>query len=500
MGYLEELECFYNEIQEEKPRDLSYEKLIRRFLQYMAQTYGYDEAYYRKDFNLENQEYKDFNEYIYKCHMGLDKDLRREYERIESEAKNRIKMYEERVSDLNVKMESISEGNKYIKEKYKFLLDINEELLEKAKKAREKSSVFQAARNCCIEIPAWFSGIWSFDDTFGDIEQYENIDWKSKINFLEAPITYGKELAKMKQSNSEQYLAAFKSYIDVHKIPERLLHITSENYYLHDRQEIIKEAINLFRTEKYIAFVYLLVPQIEGLFDVYISLLEIDNKKRRSGLSEKLHVIHESHRLWGYVYYAFEFPVLRNDIAHGNMVCVTPEMAYDTLMDIFYLFHEIESEDRQYKIFLNFLNEFSDKQLDKRVAYVLDYFSNLQEDNKLKWLEICLDGSYDDMIVFYDHMDTFTELKVLFNSEQFRKAIYDYEPLKIRIDDEYEGKQISYKKLNREVTKYMPLLELLKSYVDFPQIWMSSIEQRLHDIAEEDKIVRETCCQFSVEE
>ena len=487
MGYLKELERFYNEIQENSARSLSYEKLIQDFLQHMAQKYGYDEAYYRKNFNPENQKHKDFNEYIYKYHMGLNKDLRREYERIESEAKKRIKMYQDRVRALNNKVNSISKDKKYIKGKYKFLLDINKELLEKAKKAREKSNVFQAARNCCIEIPAWFSWMWSFNNTFGDIEQYENIDWKSKINFLEANVTDGNELAKMKQSDSEQYLAAFKSYIDVHEIPERLLYITSENYYLRDRQEIIKEAINLFRTGKYVPFVYLLVPQIEGLFDVYISLLEISNNEALSGLSEKLCAIHEGHMLWGYVYYAFEFPVLRNDIAHGNMVSVTPEMAYDTLMDIFYLFHEIESEDRQYKIILNFLNEFSDKQPDKRTAYVLDYFSNLQENNKLKWLKICLDGSYDDMIVFYGHRDTFTELEALFNSEQFRKAIYDHEPLKTKIDDEYEGMQISYIKLNREVKKYMPLLELLKSYVDFPQTWISSIEHRIHDITEEDK-------------
>ncbi|WP_017415760.1 hypothetical protein [Clostridium tunisiense] len=488
MGYLREVESFFDSIQNNSARSLSYDRLIKSFLQYMGQEYGYGEECYRKDFNEENLDYKDFNEYIYKYYMGLNRDLRGEYENVEREAKERIKLYEECVNNLSNKVKSISSSEKYTREKYKFFLNINVELLEKAKKAREKANIFQRALTNCREKPGWGWSIWSYDNTFSDIQQYVHIDWKSKINFLEASIKQGRELTEKKHSDYEQYLILFKNYINEHNILEKLLCISSRNYYLQNRQEIIKEAIDLFEAGNYTPFVYMLVPQIEGLFDVYKTVLGINNEEMHNGLVDKLNVINDQQRLWGYVYYAFEFPVLRNNIAHGNMVTITAEMAYDTLMDIFYLFHEIESNDREYKIILDFLETFTCKHFDKDNAYVLKYFSSdLQCEENLRWLEKCLDGNYDSMLAWYNHADTLNNLKELFKSDKFRISIYDYEPLETSGEEELEGKQYSSIRINRELENYIPLLNLLKNYINFPQRWMSDVEQRIHDISEKDK-------------
>lgn len=400
MGYLSELESFFNSIQNNSARSLSKEKLVKNFLAFMAQEYGHDEGYYCKKFDSKSTDYKNFNEYIYKHYMGLERDLRVEYEKIEMEAKGRIELYRKRVNDLNSKVEFTS-TNKYTVGKYKFFLNINEELLRKANNSREKANVFRAALNNCRKSFG-VRGLWTYADTFSDILQYVDIDWKSYINFLEASVEQSGVLAKKKNSDHYQYLILFKNYIDEHNILERLLCIASSNYYLHNRREIIEAAVNLFINENYVPFVYLLVPQIEGLFDVYKSLLGINNNEILNGLVDKLDAITKKQRLWGYVYYAFEFPVLRNHIAHGNMVDITPEIAYDTLMDIFYLFHEIESNDREYKIILDFLETFSCKQTDKDTTFVLEYFcDSLQSDRNLGWLKKCFDGDYDSMIERY---------------------------------------------------------------------------------------------------
>lgn len=504
MGYLAELKSFFDSIQNSSARSLSQNLLIKSFLQYMYKEYGHDEEYYRKDFNKESLEYKDFNEYIYKYHMSLNRDLRVEYERVEKEAKERVKLYKERVNELSDKVKSISPNKKYTKEKYIFFLHINEELLQKAKEARININIFNKALINCREKIYFNSSILSYDNTFSDIRQYVNIDWKSKINFLEASIIRGNELTKMKCSDYEQYLILFKNYIDENSILERLIIIASNNYYLKDRTEIINEAVNLFINGNYVPFVYLIVPQIEGLFDVYKTVLGINNDQMLNGLMDKLNLINEQQGFWGYVYYAFEFPVLRNNIAHGNMVTITPEIAYDTLMDIFYLFYKIESSNSEYKIILNFLEDFSSNELDKDSDYVLNYFSNdLPFGERLRWLKKCLDGNYDSMLAWYDHADTFNRLKEVFKSDEFRISIYNYEPIETTKYLELDGKQIRCKETNRKVNNYIPLLNLLKNYIDFPQKWMSDVVQRIDDINEKvkenNRLIRNLGAQKSIQ-
>lgn len=98
-------------------------------------------------------------------------------------------------------MEFIS-TNKYTEGKYKFFLNINEELLRKAKDSREKANVFRAALNNCRKSFG-VRGLWTYDDTFSDILQYFDVDWKSYINFLEASVEQSGVLAKKKNSESQ---------------------------------------------------------------------------------------------------------------------------------------------------------------------------------------------------------------------------------------------------------------------------------------------------------
>lgn len=81
MGYLSELESFFDSIQNNSARNLSQEQLVKNFLAFMAQEYGHDEGYYCKKFDSKSRDYTNFNEYIYKHYMGLNRDLRMEYEK-----------------------------------------------------------------------------------------------------------------------------------------------------------------------------------------------------------------------------------------------------------------------------------------------------------------------------------------------------------------------------------------------------------------------------------
>ena len=178
MGYLDELHSFFEHIQNNSARSLSRDQLIESFLEYMCKEYRHNEEYFREQFDKESADYKDFDEFIYKCYMGLTRDLRREYENVEREAKERVQLYKERVSNLQHMVDVVSPSEKYEKQKYIFFGNINKELLEKATEFRKKDRIFWRALNNCRKKSWWLAGEWLYRDEFSDIQQYVDIDWK----------------------------------------------------------------------------------------------------------------------------------------------------------------------------------------------------------------------------------------------------------------------------------------------------------------------------------
>ena len=172
----------------------------------------------------------------------------------------------------------------------------------------------------------------------------------------------------------DNYLIEFKNYIYTEKIFENIESIAEKNYYINKRLPIIQTASNLFDEEKYTPLVYLLVTQVEGLFDDYRQILDIDIDDRINGIGDKLEKLREKKKIVGYIYYAFDFPKIRNDIAHGKMIEVTKEMAFDIIMDIFYIVKLIDAEENPYKIWVEFfknLPEWNDQE-----GYILDFFKS----------------------------------------------------------------------------------------------------------------------------
>lgn len=493
MVYLSDLNRFFDKIKENSARSFSTKQLVKDFLQFMLETCEIEEAYFKKDYDPKNSENINFEDYVYKHYLNLNSDLRKEYESIENLSKDRIKSYENRVKELNYKLKILSKkDDKYQHQKYCFFLSINEKLLGKARKAREKASIFREALSKCRNYAVW-TECWSFDKSFGDIQQYIDIDidididWKSYINFSEVSVSNLNNLCELKVSSSQKYIEAFGEYIKGNKISDRLIEMTSQNYYLINRKPIIEEAIRLFKEEKYIPFVYLLVPQIEGLFDVYRDLMGIE-ANGEAGLSEKLEKMQNKKMLWGYVYYAFDFPELRNNIAHGGIIDVTQEMAYDTLMDVFFLYNEIISDKMQYKIIINFFNVFvSLDSEDKRITYVLDYFSGMECVEHLEWLKHCLDCHYEEIIVWYELQEMLNQLISLFKSVHFQGIAFPNKPLYIEEESTLNGNPIRIRKKNDKIIDYIPLIELLTSYSFLPDEWVSSINEWIHVIDEDSK-------------
>ena len=113
------------------------------------------------------------------------------------------------------------------------------------------------------------------------------------INFSEAPVVFTEKMGMLRSISIDNYLIEFKNYIYTEKIFENIESIAEKNYYINKRLPIIQTASNLFDEEKYTPLVYLLVTQVEGLFDDYRQILDIDIDDRINGIGDKLEKLRE---------------------------------------------------------------------------------------------------------------------------------------------------------------------------------------------------------------
>jgi|GEM_PF-3386689 len=154
-------------------------------------------------------------------------------------------------------------------------------------------------------------------------------------------------------SDRPGYYLLLDKYIKENDITKEILDIVEKNHLLHERVTLFKEAISDYQTNKYSAFINIAVLQIEGLFSEYLNHLGINrNNKIEKGLTliPKLERIKElkvrgNSTFLGYEYFVFEFPVLRNKVAHGGIVEKVEETAHEILLDLYYLIRTLDSDE-----------------------------------------------------------------------------------------------------------------------------------------------------------
>ena len=477
---------FIMSIQECNPRELSKSKLVERFLDFMSIEYNLDHKYFDDEFEIHKEKYSNFEDFIYGFYLHLGKDLRKSYEYYLKKAKERVKYYSEKVNYFSKKVEGSKE--KYEKDKCKFLLEINREYCKKALMEKDKKNIFQQAYRDSLIInksKSFFNydSRLKLDVQYLDLEQFENINWKLVINFSDKPVSFTESMGMLKSKSYDEYLIAFKNYIITDKIFENIESIAKNNYYINQRLPIIKAASNLFDAENYTPLVYLLVPQVEGLFDDYRQVLDIDTYERIDGIGNKLKKLRERKKIAGYLYYAFDFPKIRNDIAHGKMIDVTDEIAFDIIMDIFYIVKLIDADDNPYKIWVEFLNNLSER--NDQIGYILDFFKNdilFTEQNII--FENYFAGKYNDIIKWYELEDNEKKFIEIIKSEDFRKRIFNNEPIEIKTKEVFNGEEFTIVRTNDDVCHYEKLITILQEKDLCPVDWITAVNNRIKEIKE----------------
>lgn len=157
-----------------------------------------------------------------------------------------------------------------------------------------------------------------------------------------------REPYQLYNSDREKYYNYVEKYIVENEIVEELRYSTSNNYLLKHRKEFLSQIINTYTRADYMAFIALSAIQIEGLFSDYLQVVDNDYKKGNITLVPKLQKIKEKiDFFYGYEYFTFEFPKLRNKMAHGENLNDSniKHIAYEVLLDLRYVINLFDDRE-----------------------------------------------------------------------------------------------------------------------------------------------------------
>ena len=139
----------------------------------------------------------------------------------------------------------------------------------------------------------------------------------------------------------DHFSIAYRQYLDEYNIIKQIKNALVNTPILQDRINLFDIATSLFAQSNYEGFAYLMVPQIEGLFVVYCKLLGLTDIEDKFSVTDKLKEAYEKENFFGYVYYCYDFPQIRNRIAHGSMISISEIDAYELLSDIYYIITQL---------------------------------------------------------------------------------------------------------------------------------------------------------------
>ena len=134
------------------------------------------------------------------------------------------------------------------------------------------------------------------------------------------------EMINLYEGSPNEFYEFSRMYIDGEldgvSVRDKILSKVSESHILDRRRRIIEAMLDHYKNKDYLSFVSIAPMQVEGIFaDICRELGVTEGELETSSLNDKLAHINE--RLGGflfYEYYSFKFPVLRNLVAHGELI------------------------------------------------------------------------------------------------------------------------------------------------------------------------------------
>ena len=278
----------------------------------------------------------------------------------------------QRLKDIQQKMNKINDKESYSFRKLKFFKNKNEDAINQItnfichdliKYITGRNDAYADLINRSNEENMWVIGptydyqynekYYDPDYDFSTFAKFYHIPDTPLIEFLEKI----EEMINLKKDSIEKYYSKVKEVVDTKKLLDKMVDRVSRNYHMHHRKEIFESLFGLFNDKKYLAFVVSATIQIEGMFYELVSI-RYGKSEQQGTLVEKVDKAFGKNEILKqslYPYFAFDVPELRNQVAHKGIIenDNVEILAYEMILDLncIVTFVERESIDK-YKAIL----------------------------------------------------------------------------------------------------------------------------------------------------
>lgn len=449
--------------------------IVDTFLEFIKKPGVDDENYYLEWYGKEYNKNENLNknDFIYHTVLGIqkDKDVSKEYSHLVKSASKYKSTLQEKKEQFVKELQKIGEDKKKFKNKYDkivFYKQIIEEELKKNEYFEKKNLIKRAWQNC----RTLHNKVWP-----RDFEQ--KICWAKNVGTDERYLIYFGHLSvreievmiDLKKKDREKYSELFESKIYRSDIIKEVNRIAKDNFYIQNRLELISSSLSLFEGKQYMSFVYLVTPQIEGLFRIWQHEI-LGDRSQTKGIRELMKKIYENDDFFAYTYFAYDFPEVRNPIGHGDIIKVDRELACEIMMDLYWILNIIDSEDCDYKKWMSFLKDFCSKQDAKEMVECLkEYFTSFKSEKYLDLLERHLEGKLDPILEWYGFGERQKKFNESIHSEELYLGIWNDDPLEVETIERRGEEDETTKMINDNSLKYSQLLELLNKQKCIPDQW-----------------------------
>lgn len=466
--------------------NLKKENIVNRFLAFAERTKGYDREHFSKQYHEIGANLLDgltFEDFIYSYCLYFHSDVLTEYLHAKNqleEALNNLKIEKigaiEKRREIKHQLSDGKESEDHEYNKFAYYIKYFTDRITIIKKELTEPNLIKRALEIA-QTPYWARwqkiGLYSAN-ILADyaIENGQDFVWFGML-----PVPRMEKMRRWRTSNHSLYVENFAKIIYEYAVVENMIKICEENYYLQRRLNIMRSAAKLFKREEYEVFSYLMVPQTEGMFGDYLKLcnVEVENK---AGMTAKIEKVKEftpagKGTFVEYAYFKYDFPSLRNPMAHGVMVEVNRETAFEILMDAHWVMQEINSDEHNYKKWIKFLQDISS--IDSGYSIILQRFrsDSLEYRINLDMLLMWLRGEFNEIIVFYHLSHEERILRECLNSAELYNAIWSNMPLQIE-DTTAHTDGMRVVKWNDEPLLYQDFVEIMeKTTFSVPKDWLS---------------------------
>lgn len=145
--------------------------------------------------------------------------------------------------------------------------------------------------------------------------------------FTDLPVRHYKQIVNKCRKSPEHFKEIAHAYItgipdNLPSVRKKISDLIDKSHVLARRKQVILTMLKHFENQDYISFVSIAPLQIEGIFADICQEVEISAKQLDiSSLNSKLEHIDKKMNSFSYFeYYAFIFPVMRNLVAHGELI------------------------------------------------------------------------------------------------------------------------------------------------------------------------------------